>query len=270
MESGITYDIRFATRMPKSYLRENRPETIRIHALMARQAATGEVVLYSRPTGSPRVFTVAVCAKDRPGLFSRIAGAFTLHGMNIVDARAYTTHNRIALDLFTVSLPLAKSLAPYDWEAPRRTIADSLAGRLDLGAALDETLASIPRWRCAPPGLVPDVQFVRDRSRKYTRITVRASDEPGLLYRLTHCLTRCHVNILNAEIRTEGFRARDVFHVRGMDGTLFLSEDRLSVIRRMLLRELAPSLEQDAGRRSGAGRKEPPEEAVVALSEAGG
>lgn len=242
MEASTTYETRFTARMPKSYLREHSPETIRLHALMARRAAEGGVQLYSRPTGSPRVFTVAVCSKDRPGLFSRFAGAFTYHGMNIVGARAYTPKNRLALDIFTVCLPLSVAFAVYDWEPVRGTMNDSLAGRLDLARELAGMLRDIPASANAPD-VTPVISMARDRLRRATRITVEAADEPGLLYRLSTCLTRCHVSIREAEIRTQGFRVKDSFLVRNMDNMAPVGEDRLAVIRRMMMRELGESEE---------------------------
>ena len=45
---------------------------------------------------------VTVYAKDQPGLFYRIAGAISLAGGNIIDARIHTTDDGMALDNFLV------------------------------------------------------------------------------------------------------------------------------------------------------------------------
>ena len=45
---------------------------------------------------------VSVYAKDRPGLFYRLAGAISLAGGNIIDARIHTTDDDMALDNFLV------------------------------------------------------------------------------------------------------------------------------------------------------------------------
>lgn len=237
MEATATYESRFTSRMPKSYLREHSPETIRLHAVLARRAAAGGVQLYSRPTGNPRVFNVAVCARDRSGLFSRFAGAFTLHGMDITGARAYTPQNRMALDLFKICLPLSAAFSVYDWEPVRETMADSLAGRLDLARELADKLEGLPSHPAAPDR-PPLISIARNQARRATRITVEAADEPGLLYRLSTCLTRCHVSIREAQIRTLGFRVKDSFLIRDMENQRPVGEERLVVIRRMMMREL--------------------------------
>ena len=237
MEAIVNYETRFTARMPKSYLRENSPETIRLHAVLARRAAAGGVQIYSQPTGNPRVFSVAVCSKDRFGLFSRFAGAFTYHGMNILSARAYTLQNRMALDVFSVSLPLSVAFAVYDWEPVRRTMNESLTGRLDLPRAIEEKLRVLPPLANAPD-IEPSISISKVRSRRATRIMVEATDEPGLLFRLSMCLIRCHVSIREAEIRTEGFRAKDSFLVRDMNNLAPVGEDRLEIIHRMMMREL--------------------------------
>ena len=45
---------------------------------------------------------VTVYAKDQPGLFYRVAGAISLAGGNIIDARIHTTDDGMALDNFLV------------------------------------------------------------------------------------------------------------------------------------------------------------------------
>ena len=71
----------------------------------------------TRPTAGPRrearsiealvqeergATLVIVYAKDQPGLFYRIAGAISLAGGNIIDARIHTTDDGMALDNFLV------------------------------------------------------------------------------------------------------------------------------------------------------------------------
>ena len=49
--------------------------------------------------------SVTICAQDRPGLISKIAGVFTLNNIDILDVQAFTWRNNIALDIFTVKPP---------------------------------------------------------------------------------------------------------------------------------------------------------------------
>src|SRR4029453_9178482 len=45
---------------------------------------------------------LTIFAKDQPGLFYRVAGAISLVGGNIIDARIHTTSDGMALDNFLV------------------------------------------------------------------------------------------------------------------------------------------------------------------------
>ena len=65
--------------------------------------------LRSRPERGATL--VSVYAKDQPGLFYRLAGAISLAGGNIIDARIHTTDDGMALDNFLVQdmAPRARS-----------------------------------------------------------------------------------------------------------------------------------------------------------------
>ncbi len=54
---------------------------------------------------------VTVYAADHPGLFYRIAGAISIAGGNIIDARIHTTRDGMALDNFLVQDPVGR---PFD------------------------------------------------------------------------------------------------------------------------------------------------------------
>ena len=55
---------------------------------------------------------VTVYAKDQPGLFYRVAGAISLAGGNIIDARIHTTDDGMALDNFLVQDMAARRRSP--------------------------------------------------------------------------------------------------------------------------------------------------------------
>ncbi|MEW5910374.1 MAG: [protein-PII] uridylyltransferase, partial [Thermodesulfobacteriota bacterium] len=76
--------------------------------------------------------SVVVCAKDRSGLFSKIAGVFTLNGIDILDAQAYTWKNEIALDIFVVKPPSDVIFEKERWELARTHLNAALSGELDL------------------------------------------------------------------------------------------------------------------------------------------
>ncbi len=79
---------------------------------------------------------VTICAKDRPGLISKIAGAFTLNNIDILDVQVFTWRNNIALDIFEVSPPPDQIMEAEKWDRTEQHLAAALSGDLNLVAAL--------------------------------------------------------------------------------------------------------------------------------------
>ena len=168
----------------------------------------------------PRTHTrsVRICAQDRPGLFSQIAGIFTLNGMDILDAQIFTWRNHMALDVFELKPPLDVLREDEVWARAEQNLSDALAGRLDLRAALKEKMAvyrsSQPRFGRRPHRVVID----NESSSFFTIIEVFTYDFLGLLYSITDALFRTGLDIWVAIISTNVDQVVDVFYVRDFDG----------------------------------------------------
>jgi [protein-PII] uridylyltransferase len=177
---------------------------------------------------------VSVYAADHPGLFYRIAGAISLAGANILDARIHTTRDGMALDNLVVQDPLG---GPFD--EPERlarlksTIEDGLAGRVRLG----DRLAARPltRRRAEVFNSEPNVLIDNRASNRYTVVEVNALDRPALLYALTYALFQARVTIHSAHIATYGERAIDVFYLTDLTGGKIESAVRLKALEKKLL-----------------------------------
>ena len=96
---------RFTWRLPDSYWLAEPLEVIARNARFLDAAdrhpdRAGHVeTLVQEDRGAT---LVSIYAKDQPGLFYRIAGAISLAGGNIIDARIHTTEDGMALDNFLV------------------------------------------------------------------------------------------------------------------------------------------------------------------------
>jgi [protein-PII] uridylyltransferase len=162
--------------------------------------------------------TVTVCARDRPGLFSCIAGVLTLNNLDILNANIYTWRNRIGLDIFTVRAPRDSLREDELWSKLRNDLYDALSGALDLDAALDEKLLSYRPARKA--GLTKPDRVVVDNESSgfFTIVEVHTHDFPGLLYKITNALSRRNLDVLIAKIATNVDQVVDIFYIRDMDG----------------------------------------------------
>jgi [protein-PII] uridylyltransferase len=162
--------------------------------------------------------TVSVCAKDRPGLVSRIAGVFTLNNIDILDVQVFTWRNNIALDVFEVTPPPDPIFENERWQQAARNLEDALKDQLDLSKEMvrkkNDATPIQPYTADRPTQIVVD----NDTSSFFTIVEVVTFDFPGLLFRVTDALFKCGLDIWVAKIATKVDQVVDVFYVRDFDG----------------------------------------------------
>jgi [protein-PII] uridylyltransferase len=175
--------------------------------------------------------TVTVCAKDRPGLFSKISGVFTLNNLDILDAQIHTWRNRIALDIFKVKAPPDTLFEAEAWDRVRKDLYSALIGELNLELVLDEKLktyqSSTKSTASRPDKIVVD----NSGSDFFTIIEVYTYDFPGLLYKITDALFRCNLDVWVAKIATKVDQVVDVFYVRDLDGQKVADSEQVAAIK---------------------------------------
>jgi [protein-PII] uridylyltransferase len=178
---------------------------------------------------------ITICAKDKPGLFSNIAGVLTLSGFDILDARVFTWRNRIALDIIEAKAPNDTDFETERWAQATRRLDQALAGRLDLTASLAERMrvyGTGPRKTSRRPH---KVKIDNHSSSFFTIIEVFTYDFPGLLYLITHALFECDLDIWVAKIATKVDQVVDVFYVRDFNGEKIQDEDQVALIEERVL-----------------------------------
>lgn len=177
---------------------------------------------------------VTVIADDHPGLFYRIAGAISLAGGNIIDARIHTTRVGKAVDNFLVQDPLGRPFSEDSQLARLSTaIEDSLANRIELVPQLAKR--PLTHARAASFEVRPRVFIDNKASGRFTVIEVNARDRPALLNRLARTLFENRLMVNSAHITNYGERAADTFYVTDLLGGKILSTDRLTAIENALL-----------------------------------
>jgi len=177
---------------------------------------------------------VSIYAADHPGLFYRIAGAISLGGANILDARIHTTRDGQAIDNFVVADPLGRPFDEFGQLARlKRNIEDVLTGKIRLA----DRLAARPlaRRRAEVFKVEPNVLIDNRASNRYTVVEVNAADRPALLYSLTHALFQSRVTIHSAHIATYGERATDTFYLTDLTGAKIDNPARLKTLEKRLL-----------------------------------
>ncbi len=192
--------------LPPRYLLNAGAEQLVEHARMLATTAEG-VHVRRRPGPVAGTVVVSLLAPDRRGLFADCAGALTGHGWEVLDARAFTRADGVALDWFTCTSPEHDA-----WDRVARDVRAAAHGELDVVALVAHREA---RRDAKPPPLAAPipVAVVVDEGDDVTRIEVRGPDAPGVLYRLAHTFADAGVDLLGAQVATLGPEVRDAFFV---------------------------------------------------------
>jgi [protein-PII] uridylyltransferase len=204
------------------------------HIELYQRLGKSPLVLEARNVPGTDYRTVSVCAKDHPGLFSKISGVLTLNNLDILDAQIYTWRNHIALDIFKVKAPPDTLFEEEAWTRVRKDLYAALDGDLTLDSVLEEKLRA---YQAAIKSTAsrPDKIAVNNKgSDFFTIIEVYTYDFPGLLYRITDALFRCDLDIWVAKIATKVDQVLDIFYVRDLDGQKVTDPELVATIKKTI------------------------------------
>jgi [protein-PII] uridylyltransferase len=243
---------RFLTLGYPGYWLSFDPETHARHAAMIRGAEADQAPLTvsTRVIEARSVTEVTIYCTDHPGLFSRMAGALSVAGATIVDARIHTMTNGMALDTFWIQdLNGAPFNAPHRLAKLAALIEQTLAGRVRLKDEIGKLRREPSRLRAVtvPPRVVID----NHASNTHTVIEVNGRDRPGLLHDVTAAISEQGLQIGSAHITTYGVRAVDVFYVKDVFGLKIENERKLATLRTALIAALTPG--EESARQAGRG-----------------
>ncbi len=195
--------------LPARYLATAGARQVAEHArLLLGLPGRGELRAGRRPGPADGTVTVTVVARAHAGLLADCAGVLAAHGLPVMDARAFTRADGVALDWFVV-----RDRAGVDWDRALSDLARSAEGRFDVAAAVarrEQRRDARPAPLAAP---VP-VRVRIEQGPERSRVEVHGPDAPGMLYRLARVLADAGTDVLGARVATLGPEVRDVFFVR--------------------------------------------------------
>jgi [protein-PII] uridylyltransferase len=186
---------------------------------------------------------VNVVTWDRAGLFYKLAGAFSVAGLNILGAKVISRTDHIAIDTFYVVEP---GLGPVQ-SAPAqdkfaRIIEEALMTNRDLLPDIVAQARKIAATRylqvssgeTLQSSFPPTVDVYHELSMQRTIVEVQARDQIGLLYRLAKAISDHGFDITFARIGTERGVAIDTFYIEGANHEPVVGPERLEALRSSL------------------------------------
>jgi [protein-PII] uridylyltransferase len=226
----------YVFNLPDSYWLAEPIEALEANARLIdrleRESEAKPVATTIRPERSATL--VSIYAADRPGLFYRLAGAISLAGGNIIDARIHTTTDGMALDNFLVQDAKARPFAdPHQLARLEKAVLDALEGHEPSAERL--AARALPLRRAEAFAIAPAVFVDTHASNRYTVIEVNARDRAALLFELARVISEFGATIHSAHIATYGERAVDVFYLTELDGAKIDRPERLEALKERLL-----------------------------------
>jgi [protein-PII] uridylyltransferase len=176
---------------------------------------------------------ITVVSPDSAGSFSRVAGVLSLHGLDVLTARAHSDEQGMAASQFRVTSPSGE----INWRSLKSDLRKGLAHELAIEARLVERAKTYRRRRqlqADRPG-PPRVKFIEGGSSNATVIEVRAVSQIGILHRITKALSELGLDIRHATIHTIGAEVVDTFYVRTRAGELVTNASHRKEIHKALL-----------------------------------
>lgn len=201
-------------------------------AEMLRDLDTDDIRIDTRQDQDRDATRVCFALADHPGIFSRLSGALSLVGANVVDARTHTTKDGFATAVFWV-----QDAEGNPYEASRLPRLKGMIGKTLKGEVVaSKALAGRDKIkkRERPFDVPTHITFDNEGSEIYTIIEVDTRDRPGLLYDLTKTLAASNVYIAHAVIATYGAQVVDVFYVKDMFGLKLHTRSRQQSLERKL------------------------------------
>ena len=231
-KAGLVADLVERTdRMLQGETEPTPPDRI----VTSNQELMAEVRASGLPSVSLQPPYVIVAAPDRPGLFSSVAGALALNGMDVRAANV-GSEDGVAVEVFTVEV--ARGTWP-DTAKLREDLAAVLSDRLALGERLSERERIYPLRRGSAAHLPgSDVKVDNEASDTATVLEIRALDEIGMLHRITRTLFDAGLDVVSARVSTLGEMVVDAFYVRESGGSKVTDDSRLSEITLKIATEL--------------------------------
>ena len=237
-------------QVPERYFSHAGKEEVKLHVSMVHRFAqkendSGKPVLSWRNDVRRALTIVDIVTHDRPALFEKIAGGFSVAGLNILGARAVTRKDGVAIDVFYVEGEKGGIVNDSKTrELCESSIHDFLENETSPDQLIHEKRKKTDNNRLFSnkdrfgERIPPRVDVYNDVALDRIIVEVRAADQVGLLHLIAKTISRCGFSIQFARVATEQGIATDVFNIEKSTGGKKFSPSQFLQLREQLSESL--------------------------------
>jgi len=183
---------------------------------------------------------VHIVTWNRTGLFYKLAGAFTLAGVNITGTRAFSREDHISIDTFYIMNPNGGIVTDTGAQKTfQSNCEESLTYSKRLASEIERLEKSSGKQNQVSGKMLPapfptQVNAYYETSLNKKIIEVTANDRIGLLYRIARQIYAHGFDITFARIETEHEIAMDTFYIERMNTWEDTNDEDLTMLSRKI------------------------------------
>lgn len=261
--AGASKEVReFIADMPDRYFLTTPESDVPRHFELVRQLANEPLVARVTHFAERDFSEFTVVTGDRPGLFAKVTGVLTAHGMNIAGARITTSRNGVVLDVFRVSHGGRPEIVCDDerWSRIEVAVTKVLKGDQDVEEMVRKAQRPSILGRKHVRRVPTRVEIDNAVSENYSVVDIYTQDRVGVLFAMTNTLFHLDLSIHLARITTSVNQVLDVFYVTDPLGRKI--EDPIEQVR--IQQALLAALEESGGEPIPANLERSPSEVAPA------
>ena len=218
--------------MSEEYFRRFSPGEMAWHTQIILQTQKQpEKVIFIRPESQKGVTEILIYAPVNPKFFSLATHGLEQLGLNILDARIYTTHSGMAIDSFLV-LENDNTACKADFRL------NEITERLEKLIRNPESEIKTTQYQLSRKHRSFEtptrISFKKIEGKPITELTINAADRRGLLADIARALYQTGSRIKMAKISTVGEEAHDVLHITNQTQTALNADEEKNLKQALL------------------------------------
>ena len=216
------------------FVNTNLDDMVRHFHLALSMEDSGFAWSIQKLTKAP-VTRIILCTHDKPGLFAKMVGVFTLNNVSVLSVQIFTLKNGLAFDTYEVTNPPDPYREEERWTKIRREVALAMEDRLPLDDMLLKKMRQALRATRYQKTQTEQVRVNNEASDFFTILEVRAGAEVELLHRLANTIFSSGLDIRFAKFSSDQEKMSGDFYVRDTFGQKVLEPAQIKTMRKELM-----------------------------------